>query len=117
MLNETMQHLFSAMPVATGGGGGFGMFLPMIVIFAIFYFMMIRPQQRKEKERRLMIDNVKSGDRVLFSGGIFGTVVNAKNAHTLVIKIADNVKVEVARAAVAKVLEKGEKPGDTPDKQ
>ena len=121
MLNETLRHLSSTLPIATGAGaggtGGFGMFLPMIAIFAIFYFMMIRPQQRKEKERRIMIDNVKSGDRVLFSGGIFGTVTNAKSTHTLVIKIADNVKIEVARGGVSKVLDKGEKPGDTPDKQ
>lgn len=115
MLNDTLYPLILAMPGAPGGGegggggGGLGMFLPMIIIFAIFYIMMIRPQQRKEKERRLMIDNVKSGDRVMFSGGIFGTVTNAKNAQTLVVKIADNVKVEIARGAVARVLDKGEK--------
>lgn len=89
-------------------GSPFGMFIPMIIIFAIFYFMLIRPQQRKEKERRAMIDAVKSGDKVMFSGGILGTVTNTKE-NTLVIKIADGVKVEVARGAVAKVLDKGEK--------
>ena len=89
-------------------GSPFGMFIPMIIIFAIFYFMLIRPQQRKEKERRAMIDAVKSGDKVMFSGGILGTVTNTKE-NTLVIKIADGVKVEVARGAVARVLDKGEK--------
>jgi len=64
---------------AAPAGGGLGMFVPMLLIFAIFYFMLIRPQQRKEKERRQMIDNVKSGDRILFSGGIFGTVTNVKD--------------------------------------
>jgi preprotein translocase subunit YajC len=73
--------------------------------------MLIRPQQRKERERKTMIQNIKSGERVMFSGGILGTVTNVKE-HTFVIKIADNTKIEVARGAVSKVLEKGEKPAD-----
>lgn len=100
-------------PAGGGGvqqpGGGLGMFMPMLLIFAIFYFMLIRPQQRKEKERRKMIDELKSGARVLFSGGIMGVVTNVKE-HTFIIKIADNVKVEVLKSAVAQVMEKGEKP-------
>jgi preprotein translocase subunit YajC len=85
-----------------------GFAVPMIIIFAIFYFMMIRPQQRKEKDRRKMIDEVKTGARVMFSGGILGTVTNVKE-NTFMVKIADKVKVEVARGAVSRVLEKGEK--------
>jgi len=85
-----------------------GFAVPMIVIFAIFYFMMIRPQQRKEKERRRMIDTIKTGARVMFSGGILGTVTNVKES-TFTVKIADKVKIEVARGAVSRVLEKGEK--------
>ena len=88
-----------------------GMFVPMIILIAIFYFMLIRPQQRKEKERRSMIDQIKSGDRVMFSGGILGTVTNVKEG-VFVVKIADNVKIEVSRGAVSRVLEKGEKPGE-----
>ena len=95
-------------PGAPDSQGPLTMFAPMLIIFAIFYFMLIRPQQRKEKERRGMIDNVKSGDRVLFSGGIIGTVTNVKD-QILVVKIADNVKVEVVRAAVSRVLDKDEK--------
>ncbi len=91
-----------------GQGGGMGMFVPMIIIFAIFYFMLIRPQQRKEKERREMIDNVKTGERVMFSGGILGTITNTKE-NTVTVKIADGVKVEVARGGIQKVLDKGEK--------
>ena len=86
-----------------------GMLLPMVIIFGIFYFMLIRPQQRKEKERRKMIDEIKSGERVLFCGGMIGTVTNVKDG-LFVVKIAENVKVEVARGAVTKVLEKDEKP-------
>ncbi|MDI6774788.1 MAG: preprotein translocase subunit YajC [Verrucomicrobiota bacterium] len=98
-----------------GLGGGFGgMFIPVVLLFGIFYFMAIRPQQRKEKERRAMIENVKTGERVLFGGGIIGTIANVKE-HTFIVKVADNVKIEVARAAVTKVLEKGEKPTDETD--
>jgi preprotein translocase subunit YajC len=89
-------------------GGMMTMLLPMIIIFAIFYFMLIRPQQRKEKERRALIDNIKSGERVMFSGGILGTVTNVKEG-IFVVKIADNVKIEIARGAVVKVVEKGDK--------
>jgi preprotein translocase subunit YajC len=91
-----------------GGAGGLGMFVPMIVIFAIFYFMLIRPQQRKEKERRAMIAAVKTGDRIVFAGGILGTVVNVKET-TLMVKVADNVKFEILRAAVSRVMDKDEK--------
>lgn len=91
--------------------GGLGqMMIPMLLIFGIFYFMMIRPQQRKEKERKRMISEIKSGARVMFSG-IMGTVTNVKD-QTFIVKIADGVKIEVARGAVSRVLEKGEKAGE-----
>ena len=96
-------------PGQSGGGGMLGMLLPMVIIFGIFYFMLIRPQQRKEKERQKMIDEVKSGARVMFCGGMIGTVTNIKDGMFL-IKVADNVKVEVARGAVNRVLERDEKP-------
>lgn len=95
-------------PAAQGSGGGAGMFVPLIILVAIFYFMIIRPQQRKDKERKAMIERIKSGDRIMFSGGILGTVSNVKES-TLMVKVSDKVKVEVARAAVSKVLDKGEK--------
>ena len=80
-------------------GGGFGMFLPMLLIFAIFYFMMIKPQQRKEKERRQMIADLRAGARVVFAGGLIGTIVEAKET-TFKIEIAGDVVIEVARNAV-----------------
>jgi preprotein translocase subunit YajC len=95
-------------PGAQPQGGAMAMFVPMIIIFAIFYFMLIRPQQRKEKERRLLIDNIKSGEKILFSGGIIGTVTNVKDG-TFTVKIAENVKIEIARGAVVKVLDKDDK--------
>ena len=105
---ETL-NVVTLVAVAPGGSGGMmNMMLPMVLIFGIMYFMMIRPQQRKEKERRALINNLKSGTRVLFSGGIVGTITNVKDA-TFMVKIADNVKIEVARGAVSRVLEKGDK--------
>jgi preprotein translocase subunit YajC len=82
--------------------------MPIVIIFGIMYVMMIRPQQRKEKERRAMIDLIKSGDRILFGGGIIGTVSNVKDG-TLMVKVADNVKMEVVRGSVTRVFAKGEK--------
>jgi len=102
-----------AMPGAQPGGqptNPVALFGPMLIIFGIMYFMLIRPQQRKEKKRRQMVENVKSGDRILFSGGIIGTVTNVKEG-TLAVRLADNVKIEIARGAVNRVIEKSEKLG------
>lgn len=102
--------MHAMLPLAAGAApmGGLQMFFPMILIFGIFYFMLIRPQQRKEKERRKMISELKSGAEVIFSGGILGTVTNVKDT-TFVVRIADGVKIEIARGAVSRVLEKGDK--------
>ena len=85
-------------------GGGMGMLVPMLLIFAIFYFMMIRPQQRKEKERRKMIEELRAGARVVFAGGLIGTIREAKE-KTFLIEIAPGVSVEVARSSVVGVAE------------
>ena len=86
-------------PATQSAGGGMSMFVPMLLIFALFYFMMIKPQQRKEKERRQMIADLRADARVVFAGGLIGTIVEAKET-TFKIKIADGVVVEVARNAV-----------------
>ncbi len=77
--------------------------MPLVFIFVIFYFLLIRPQQKKQKEHEKLIQSVKTGDQVVTNAGIHGTVSNVKE-KTLIIKIADNVKVEFDRAAVATVL-------------
>ena len=89
---------------AAAQGGGMGMLVPMLLIFAIFYFMMIRPQQRKEKERRKMIEELRAGARVVFAGGLIGTIREAKE-KTFLIEIASGVSVEVARSSVVGVAE------------
>ena len=80
------------------------MLVPMLLIFAIFYFMMIRPQQRKEKERRKMIEELRAGAKVVFAGGFIGTIKEARE-KTFLIEIAPGVSVEVARASVSGVAE------------
>ena len=91
-----------------GGAGSMGMLIPMVLVFGIFYFMMIRPQQRKEKERLRMITELRAGQKVLFAGGLIGTITEAREG-TFVVEIAPKVNVEVARGAVTRVLVEGEK--------
>ena len=86
------------------------------IMLVIFYFMLIRPQQTRERERRKLLENIKSDDRVAFSGGIIGIVTNVKE-KTFIIKIADGVKIEVSRGAVTQVLDKGENPSDADTKK
>ncbi len=87
--------------------GGMGMLVPMLLIFAIFYFMMIRPQQRKEKERKKEIEALRAGARILFAGGLIGTIVEAKES-TFRVEISDGVVIEIARGAVLRTLKDGE---------
>jgi len=83
-----------------GQAGGLAGFLPIIILFAIFYFLLIRPQQKKAKEHREMIDNLKKGNRVVTSGGIFGTIVSLDDT-TIGLEIAEKVKIKVARPNIA----------------
>ncbi len=79
-------------------------FIPMMVVIGILYFLIIRPQQRQAKDHRKMVDNLKSGDRVLTSGGIYGTVTSLKGG-IVQVKIADNLRVDVARSAITQVVQ------------
>ncbi len=93
------------------GGGGMVMVGYMAIFLLLLYFMMIRPQARREKERKAMLGSVKTGDRIIFGGGLLGTVANIKE-NVLIVKIAENVKVEVVRGAVTRVLDKDENIGE-----
>ncbi len=80
-----------------------GSILPIVFIFAIFYLVLIRPQQKQQKELRKMLDTLKAGDRVLTTGGIYGIVSQVKE-KSVIVKIAENTKVEMLRSGVQQVL-------------
>ena len=77
---------------------GIGQFIPLILIFVIFYFFLIRPQQKKVKEHKIMAQNLKRGDQVVTSGGIIGTVERVMDNDKAEVMISDNVKVEIIRS-------------------
>ena len=85
--------------------------LQMVVMFgalgAMFYFMMIRPQSKQRKEHENLLKNVKSGDKILTNGGLYGIVTNVKE-KSLMVKIADNVKVEIVKTAITSVVQKSD---------
>ena len=76
---------------------GIGQFIPLILIFVIFYFFLIRPQQRKAKEHKKMVEELKRGDKIVTTGGILGTVERIIDNEKIEVKISDNVVVEILR--------------------
>lgn len=93
--------------------GGLASFAPLAVIMVLFYFLLIRPQQKQAKEQQKMIDALKKGDRVLTNGGLYATVVALKG-KTLEVKLNEDVKVLISRAAVSQVVE-GDPTAETPE--
>lgn len=98
------------------GAGGFSSLIPIILMFVIFYFLLIRPQQKKTKEHREMINQLKKGDRVITSGGLHGRIT-AVNDATMTVEIADKVRVKVARGNVAQVVQATSQPQETKKKK
>lgn len=95
----------------TGGAGGgfdFVALLPLVLIFVIFYFLLIRPQQKRMKEHRNMLAAIRRGDRIVTGGGIVGTVTKLVGDDEMIVEIADGVRVKVMRNTVANVLAKTE---------
>ncbi|MBR9986182.1 MAG: preprotein translocase subunit YajC [Desulfosarcina sp.] len=89
---------------APGGSGGFASFIPLILMFVIFYFLLIRPQQKKTKEHRQMIDNLKTGDRIITSGGLHGRITGVSES-ALTVEIAEKVRVKVNRSSVSGLMQ------------
>ena len=79
----------------------------MLAIFAIFYFLLIRPQQKRMKEHKKMVEDIKKGDRIVTAGGIYGTIENV-SPNTLTVKISEATKVKITRSSVGGVVKEGE---------
>ncbi len=91
-------------PGVGGAAGGFSMLVPLLLMFAVFYFLLIRPQQKKQRKHQDMLKTLKVGDRVVTSGGIFGTIVDG-GPNSIKLEIADKVRVEVGRGYIAGKVE------------
>ena len=85
-------------------GSGIGQFIPLILIFVIFYFFLIRPQQKKVKEHKLMVESLKRGDKVVTSGGIVGSIERVIDSDKVEVLISENVKVEVVKSTGIQAL-------------
>jgi preprotein translocase subunit YajC len=110
--------LNTAAPAGSGAGPGAGSagllsFAPMILILVVFYFLLIRPQQKKVKEHQTMVNALRRGDKIVTAGGIIGKIAKVDEAE-LIVEIADNVQIKVLRSAVQTVLTKPE-PRDEKD--
>ena len=85
-------------------GSGIGQFIPLILIFVIFYFFLIRPQQKKVKDHKLMVESLKRGDKVVTAGGIVGTVERVIDNDKVEVSISNDVKVEIIKATGIQAL-------------
>ncbi|WP_293449397.1 preprotein translocase subunit YajC [Planktotalea sp.] len=88
--------------------GALGQFVPLILIFAIMYFLLIRPQQKKLKEHQKMVEGLRRGDQVITQGGLIGKVVKVKDDNEVEIELAEGVKVRVVQSTIANVINKTE---------
>ena len=90
---------------AGGGGGGLGPFIPLILMFAIFYFLLIRPQQKKAKQHRELLSALKKGDRAVSSGGLHG-VITGLSDEVVTMEVAPKVRVKISRGSISGVVKK-----------
>ncbi len=95
--------LAQATTPATGSPPAFASFIPIILIFVIMYFLLFRPQMRRQKEQAKLVSTIKTGDRVVTASGIHGMITNVKDS-TVTVKVADNVKIEMEKSAVTTVV-------------
>lgn len=95
-----MAFINPAFAADAGGSGGFASLIPLVLIMVIFYFLLIRPQQKKLKEHRNLVNEIKKGDTIVTSGGLYGKIIDVKD-DVLKIEIADGVRVNVKRDTIA----------------
>ena len=88
--------------VGPGAGGMFGALMPLILIFVIFYFLLILPQRRKQKEHREMVRNLKKGDKIITTGGVYGTITRIKKSY-VEIEVANQIRLRVQRTCVSQL--------------
>ncbi|HTD01011.1 MAG: preprotein translocase subunit YajC [Verrucomicrobia bacterium] len=88
---------------APGPAGGIGFFIPFIFIFVIMYFVLFRPQKKRQQQQQRLISSLKTGDQVVTNAGIHGLIANVKET-TVMLKVADNVKIEMEKSAITNVL-------------
>ena len=93
---------------AAGGGDLITSMIPLVLIFVIFYFLLIRPQQKRAKEHKNMVENLRRGDQVVTGGGILGKVVKVKEGEEIEVEIAENTPVKLYRSTIQTVLSKSE---------
>ena len=89
-------------------GQGIAQFIPLILIFVIFYFFLIRPQQKRVKEHKLMVQSLKRGDEIITSGGIIGTIEKVMEDDRIEVNIDENVKVQIIKSTITSLLKKEE---------
>lgn len=93
---------------AIGGAGAFGSFIPLILIFAIMYFLLIRPQQKKLKDHKKMVAALRRGDQIVTQGGLIGKVIKVKDDNEVEVELAKGMNVRVVQSTIAQVLSKTE---------
>ena len=99
--------MFISEAMAQGAGGGSGFLIqiaPLVLIFAVFYFLLIRPQQKKMKDHRSMVESLSKGDKVVTAGGLLGTISKIEDDRIASVEIAENVKVQVVRSTITEVI-------------
>ena len=89
-------------------GSGIAQFIPLILIFVIFYFFLIRPQQKRVKDHKQMVENLKRGDEIITSGGIIGNIEKIMEDDRIEVNIGDNVKVQIIKSTITSLLKKEE---------
>ena len=102
--------LAMARPDASGGGNVFAALLPFLLMFVVLYFLLIRPQQKRQKQHQAILGKLQKGDRVITNSGIFGTIVNFNEKNkSVVLKVGENDanKIEVLRSSIAGTVESG----------
>ncbi|MFO7889833.1 MAG: preprotein translocase subunit YajC [bacterium] len=107
MINVLLMMSMAGSGGAEGGGNPLVAFLPFILIIVIMYFLMIRPQAKKQKEHKAMIASLAKGDKIMTSGGMIGTIAGIRDKdNILIVKVSEGVKIEFSRNSVAQVINK-----------